>query len=343
MSEIDPTVNQAALIAAEVIESELQEGFLREVAAAKVDELPTDALTHEIASIIVPEPTPVAGSGVVLEPRWELVSGAEAAEAVRAATLQNEPRVLSVAQRVGMRLLTDEVRETEAYETIDPDRALFMVEGGANKTSIVRRGVALQGMRHVYGADLAGRELFQFGSGREIPPVRNGAPNKEHEVIRSVTDGLFSEDVTFTEFDANKATAIEDGYELSDIPSLDTAGVSQSEIMVHRQSRRPFLHLVQPRGPRFDEALTSLNVAGRQLVVATNGQYRPKHVLQSALWAQEQGIDNLSVVALGDEPGDVYRYALGNVVTPNRPASAYVNEMVVLWRLANRLLANRTA
>lgn len=342
MSEFDPSIVQAATLAADVISQELREGFLRDIAAAKVADLPDNVTPTEVAGIIVPEST--AADGVILEPRWTLVAQAEAHEAVRAATAEQESKIHTVASWVGMRLLsTDGERQAEATGDIDPQRAVFIVEGGANKTSVVRRDVALGAMRTIYGNDTRNQQMYQFGSGRKITPERNGEPNKEHQVIMSLTSGLLEPDETFTEFDANFATAIEDDYEIvqNNPPASLVKQAARHEVLLHR-NHRPTLHLVQPAGPGLEGGLEALDLTDRQLVIATNGQYRPKDRLQSALWAHNRGMEAPSVVALGDEPGDVYSYLPGRIEVPNRPASAYVNELVILWRLANRVLAQRS-
>lgn len=341
MSEFSRDIRFEAAQAWEVLDHELEQGLLRDIAAARVEELPEDATKHEVADIILPDPG--ASSEEALEPRWTLVDRAEANEAVRAVTLEHQDRIFGVANELGMRLVSGSgIRLSETVDDIQPGRAMFVVEGGANKTSIVRRGVAQKVITAVYGHKSVGVRVYQFGSDRQIAPERNGAPNKEHEVIRSLTDE-FAPDEPFTEFDANLATALEEGYDfvsLDQTTDAEMAGRVQNHMLVKSQFS-PWLHMVQPKGKGLEGALDTLPITSHgQIVVATNGQYRPKARLQTALWAKRRKLDNVSILAAGDEPGDVFPYSRGDVTVPDRPASAYVNEMVVLWRLANKVLAS---
>lgn len=340
MPELSSDMQQVAYVAANV-ERELRPGgFLSDVARAKVEPLADDATAREVAEIIVPEPAPQPQSGVVLEPRWTLVDEVEAARAVRTANAINSDRILSLAVCLGMRNLINEERIPEDVAWIDPMQAFFVVEGGGNKTSVVRRGVAIVAMHQLFGDKLSNHDLYQIGSGRIIPSVRNDRPNPEHKIIRELA-GEFLPEAAFTEFDGNLATALADGYELVDIADVhDDELVSRQLTLEHVDTEHPRLTLVKPTGPRLEEALDALrhSVEGKQLVIATNGQYRPKDVYQAELWARDRGVDMMSVVTLGDEPGDAFAFKDGEIVVPNRPEAAYINDMVVLWRLANKRL-----
>jgi hypothetical protein len=98
----------------------------------------------------------------------------------------------------------------------------------------------------------------------------------------------------------------------------------------------PDLTLIEPTKGTFAgglDAVQSIETAkgrdmnGRQLVVGTNGQYRPMAELQATEWAQGQGLDMLHPVALGDEPGDEVRFGEQVFTTANRPAILYANEL----------------
>lgn len=341
MTQISSDIRHEAAKAWEIIGNELEQGSLHAIAAARVEELPENVTEQEVADIVLPDPND--GTEAALEPRWTLVDRAEAHNAVREVTQEQQDRIFGVANELGMRLLSGTgARLGEGVDEIEPGRAKFVVEGGANKTSIVRRGVAEKAIQAAYGPKSLAVRVYQFGSDRQIAPERNGAPNKEHEVIRSLTDE-FAPDEPFTEFDANLATALEDGYDFVSLDNTTDAEMAervQNHMLVKSQFS-PWLHLVQPKGKGLEGALDTLPITSHeQIVVATNGQYRPKARLQTALWAKRRKLDNMSILAIGDEPGDVFPYSRGDVTVPDRPASAYVNEMVVLWRLANKVLAS---
>jgi hypothetical protein len=46
----------------------------------------------------------------------------------------------------------------------------------------------------------------------------------------------------------------------------------------------------------------------------------------------------LPTISLGDELGDSFPFGDGEVVVPNRPEAAYINELVILYRLAMKCL-----
>jgi hypothetical protein len=76
---------------------------------------------------------------------------------------------------------------------------------------------------------------------------------------------------------------------------------------------------------------------GKQFVIATNGQYRPKDEAQASQWADAHSeLQMLAPVAIGDEPGYNVEHDGKTISTANRPATAYANEIVVLQRLLNR-------
>ncbi|HEY4963468.1 MAG TPA: hypothetical protein VIH90_02100 [Candidatus Saccharimonadales bacterium] len=337
-------VSEVAYTAA-VIENQLRGGFLRDVAASKVDAIPELATVTDITEIVLPEPAPRPESGVVLEPRWALLVGNEAAAAVKAVNLANSDNILATAVNLGLRKLIDGQRLPEDVAKIDPERAIFVVEGGGNKTSVVRRGVAIKAMHELYGDDLSAVDLYQFGGGRAIDPVRTDQkPNAEHKTIRDLAGGFLPEG-TFTEFEANLATALADGYEISESEDASDDGlIAQKYTLLHANAGLPRLILIQPTGPRLEEALDGIKslLDNKQLVIATNGQYREKDLHQAEVWGESRGIDMLPVVSLGDEPGDSFQFAGGEIVVPDRAASVYINDLIVLWRLTTRRLPDNS-
>lgn len=331
---------------AAIIENELRGGFLQDIAATKVEILPENLTPREVAEIILPEPK----GGEPLEPRWTLVDAAETKEPTKIVIAANNEPIINTVKALELRKVVYGKRQPEDMGKIEREKATFLGESGANKTSIVRRRVAIKAMRELYGDDLSSRTLHQLGGGRVISPTREitqsdgtkkTVSNTEHKTIRDLAGEFLPTTGSFTEFDANLATALAEGYEISMIYDPIDALVVRKIELTNTDSVYPKLVLIQPAGKGgleagFD-AMRPL-IEGRQLVITTNGQYRQKDIYQAGLWAEENGIEMLPPVALGDEPGDQFPFRDGEIVVPNRPEAAYINELIILWRLAMKRL-----
>jgi hypothetical protein len=283
----------------------------------------------------------------VLPPRGVMV---QELETVRDVIAAEADAILALTDMLGNK----RVGETEDYSGIDIFKAMFVAEGGANKTSVVRRAVAEKAMRAVRGnASLINDILYQFGSDRLIAPLvqdkKNGGmiPNAEFDTIRSLAPNL-PEGIAFTEFDANYATAVADGYFLvanwESQPNRDES--IQTITLQHPNPSRPTLCLVKPVGKGFSGALETLarieNITSRQIVVASNGQYRAKNqVVLQRFTDRHPELQLYPGVAIGDEPGDVAPFAGGHIMTPPRPLGAYVNELPIYYRAAKAWLLER--
>jgi hypothetical protein len=335
---------------AAIIEDQLRAGFFVDIASAKVDVLPENLTPREVAEVILPEPK----GSEVLEPRWTLVDKAEAAEATKIAIAANGERIISTIEALSLRKLVNGERQAETINKIDPEKAIFVVEGGANKTSVVRRGVAVKAMHEVYGDNLSSRTLYQLGGERMIAPTREvtkpdgtkeTVANAEHKIIRDLAGDFLPAEDAFTEFDANLATALAEGYEISTTyDTSDNDTISRKLELTHANSTHPRLVLIQPAGKGLEAGFNALKseTEDNQLVISTNGQYREKDMYQAEMWAKANDIKILSAVAVGDEPGDRFPFLDGEVVVPNRPEAAYINELVVLYRLAMKRLPDTT-
>jgi hypothetical protein len=317
------------------------QGVLGRIAAAGLSE-PYTLSRQEAADVILPP----RQSGGFYQPRFVLIENTP--PVLKDAAEANSDEVLNLANQVGMTKTGEQVQADIAK--IDPEKADFVVEGGANRTSVVRRSLAVQAMRGVYGKDIEDNMLYQFGSGRAIPQVKNDKPNPEYEIAKEIAGDHISEN-ELTEFDLNKASALQDGYEVffdgntglegDDIPYIE-------RLVLMSKAGSPTLVLLQPvvNTNGFKDGITALqafladsgdSLNGTQLVVATNGQYRPKDEFQATQWARENGIEwGAAPVLLGDEPGYTVNHNGRDIVTANRQPMAYVNEMVILQRLANQ-------
>jgi hypothetical protein len=289
--------------------------------------------------------------GKSLNPRWQLVE--ELKKVTEAGEWQADIRVAAMA--------TGMCRKGghEDYSAIDPQKAVFVVEGGANKTSVVRRGVAEKALHVLYGEDISDHRVYQLGGNRVIEPVRaDGSPNPEHDIVRKLIGdtlpkdeavqklvGDFSPDDSFTEFQANLATALVDGYTVVSVAG-PRPEVGQTVTLAHADTKRPRLVQVQPTGVGLEggfNAVAALEVPlDRQFVIATNGQYRPKDMLQAAAWVTKNDIPMTPAVAIGDETDEKFRFRQGDIVTPGRPPAAYINELALYGRQTAESLAPKT-
>jgi hypothetical protein len=347
MSEF-PSSSQAEVEIAHtaaIIEDQLRVGFFVDIASAKVDVLPENLTPQEVAEVILPEPK----GSAVLEPRWTLVDKAEAAEPTKTAIAVNGESIISTVEALSLRKLVNGERQAEDIK-IDPEKAIFIVEGGANKTSVVRRGVAVKAMHELYGDDLSSKTLYQLGGERIISPTREVSKpdgtketmaNAEHKTILDLAGDFLPAEGAFTEFDANLATALAEGYEISTTyDTSDDDAVSRKLELTHADTAHPRLVLIQPAGKGLEAGFDALKseIEDDQLVISTNGQYREKDVYQAEMWAKANGIGMLPTISLGDEPGDSFPFGDSEVVVPNRPEAAYINELVILYRLAMKRL-----
>jgi hypothetical protein len=306
-----------------------ENGFMDSIAQTALEE-PVTLTSTEIADIIVPRPP----TGESLPERWQLLVDAKSHMSETAA--QHEDDILVAASRTGMR--HDEALSESDLVRIQPDAAIWTVEGGANRTSIVRRTLAIQAMQRIYGEDVSSRTLFQFGGGRPIPREKNGKPNPEMTIAREIAPDFLPSDDSLVEFGLNLASALQSGYE---VINDERDGSAAERLVFLYQAGFPELVLVYPhkteKGGLEDgfSAIAGLvgSLEGRQFVIATNGQYRPKDEAQADQWAKAHDLDMLPPVALGDEPGYSVNHKGQEITTAKRGPMVYVNEFVVLQRL----------
>ena len=301
----------------------------------------TELSPAEVADIIAPPTVP--GESTV---RWQLQ--ADAPEQKKAIIAAHQPEILQTAGILTMRRdQTVELGELE--EKIDPKNAVWVVEGGGNKTSVVRRELGAQAMRLLYRANVDTQTMFQFGSGsRMIERTWGGLDNPEFKVAGDITGRYMPDGDSFSEFELNIATAKQAGYRVGRTVPVGDEAPSVEAITYADKSYYPFLMMVQPNittEGALQSGLTALHeqffkksggLAARQLVIVSNGQYRPKDEAQAAEWADDHDVELDSVVALGDEPGFAVDHANDTLVTLERSALAYAQEMAILYRLLTR-------
>jgi hypothetical protein len=306
-------------------------GGVMEVIARSAVGPEAELTPDEIPNVILP---PKDGP---LPPRWQLIADAKT-HIVETAKQQSEA-VYHLAEQLGMR--HPEALSSAELDRILPAHALWVAEGGANRTSVVRRGLALEAMERVYGLAAETQVLYQFGSDRRIPQMKTDPqtklvkPNPEYAVAREIAGDCLPEGGELTEFGLNLASALQSGYQVVDTYQ------SQAEPRILRLVRggSPALVLIQPLVDRsgLEDGFSAVpelagSLAGCQFVIATNGQYRPKDELQAAHWAAEHEVDMLPAVVLGDEPGYTVPHAGRELVTGDRGPMVYVNEIAILGR-----------
>jgi hypothetical protein len=276
--------------------------------------------------------------------RWELLEGAK--EIIKAGSMAETEAIYQLAEFLDIRK-PESISESDIAR-IDPQKAVWMAEGGANRTSVVRRQLAFEAIQKIYGEQAPEQAVYQFGSDRAIPRQRNDQPNAEYSIAQEIAGDFLPKDDSLTEFDLNVASAQQAGYELVKEMPQDSTPQSIERLIVLQKTASPRLVMVQPKkdkgglvdGIHAAHELVSAEQAGMflaepyfQPVIATNGQYRAKDEHQAVEWSHSQGIAILPPVALGDEPGFSVRHNGKEIVTAERPPMVYVNEMVILHRL----------
>jgi hypothetical protein len=315
-------------------------GVLHEVAQAALSEQ-ADLVPDDVAEIIMPKKQP----GEAKEARWQLVEGSKGA--IKIAAEENTEAIMSLAEQLDMR--KEEPLPEDDLARISKGNDIWMIEGGANRTSVVRRQLALDALNRLYDEEaLFETPVYQLGSDRAIPKERLShsgevKENPEYKIAREIAGEYLPEDDSLTEYGLNVATAKQAGFTVqevaSPVPQLERMAVATKE-------GEPTIFLVQPlkqKGALSDgiSAVMSYSNAGGwrpyQPVIVTNGQYRPKAELQVSKWSQQDlpvgTADMISPVVLGDEPGYTVTHRGQEIVTANRGPLIYLNEAVVLHRL----------
>jgi hypothetical protein len=310
-------------------------GILYEIAQTALDE-PIDLTPQEAGDVILKRKSQ---GGEPIEARWQLLEEADK-KIVDTANL-HVTAIYELAEQFGNR--KSESLPDEELAKIDLEMSIWTVESGANRTSVVRRQLAIDAMYKIYGPDnLEDKTLFQFGGPGVVPYLRaDESVNPAHAFAQEVAPDFLTEGNDFTEFDLNLATALQSGYEvLEDI----TDGIVANRVVMLRKAGNPQLILMQPKKTELgglDDGFTAVanylgsqNMAGKQLVISTNGQYRLKDELQARRWASTHDVNMLPAVALGDEPGYVVSHNGNNLTTANRAPIVYLNDFIVLSRMA---------
>ena len=346
MSEFTASPDYLKERAAEVQRALSPGGVLNTIASEAIS---TDAeiTSSEAADIIMPPKQP----GDNYEARWELVEGAS--EVIKSAAETRKEEIYWLAERLHM-LKSESIDEADLAR-IDKQSAVWMVEGGANRTSVVRRELAIEAMRQIYGEQASWQDIFQFGSDRPIPRQREVDGeirlNAEFAVAQEIAPDFISDDFILTEFHLNVVSAMQAGYQKEEHwQSVNNRDIIEN-LVVLTKADSPRLLMIQPKKVKGglvdginavyekimrDTAGTFVAEPHFQPVIATNGQYRAKDELQADVWAKEKGINILPPVALGDEPGYTVEHSGRQIVTAERAPMAYVNETVVLHRLQDK-------
>jgi hypothetical protein len=205
-------------------------GVMNEIAKVAIELSPA-----ETAEIILPEPT----EGEPLDPRFQLVDNAK--DSIKSAAGERESELLSLATRLDMR--REESLSDIDIARIHPDDAIWVVEGGANRTSVVRRQLAIEAMQRIYGDEIVEHTLYQFGSDRKVEPEKNGKPNPEYRVVQEIAGNFLPHKEFWTEFDVNLASALQNGFEIE----ADDVGGSIANLVVRlRKEGAPELVLLEP-------------------------------------------------------------------------------------------------
>jgi hypothetical protein len=333
MSELDRNPDRIEQRTALVEAALAPGGLLYKIAtAAVIDQV--ELAPSDVADILMPPRKP----GEDYKPRWDLVENSP--QIVKTAAAEHQPELLELAEALDLRKGTSIDEQTTAM--IDGEKAIWVVEGGANRTSVVRRQLTVEAMQQVYGDSLAEGTIYQLGSGRKIPKEREKdgkmVANAEYAIAQEIS-GEYLPHGDLTEFELNLAGAKQAGFEVkADAQEPIIPSVERYVRMI--KAGLPELVLIQPESAARGlvdgfEAVKSLAQLEQdfQLVVATNGQYRAKDELQADKWAKENGLATLSPVVIGDEPGFTVEHNGKEIITGERGPGIYLTEIVVLHRL----------
>jgi hypothetical protein len=325
---------------AAITESALTKNGLLNRLAMSAEVSGVELSTKDVADIILPPKQPNED----YQARWELLEGAPGL--IKEAATASQEEVFLLAKELDLRK-DRSVDETD-IERIDPEKSIWMIEGGANRTSVVRRQLAIEAIQAVYGERAGEQNVYQFGSDRPIPKERNGQPNAEYLIAGEIAGSFLPKEDSLTEFDLNVASAIASGYARFESVNGHPDLVDRLALLIKKDL--PRLVMVQPKkneGGLVDGINALYEMIMRenaglfvaephfQPVIATNGQYRAKDELQADKWARKSGYNILPPVALGDEPGYKVQHNGKEIVTAERAPMAYINEIVVLHRLSN--------
>lgn len=339
MSEFAKETSITELRAAHAEHAHRPGGLLHDIARS-AEANGVELLPKDVADIILPPKQP----DQKYQARWELLEGAPGLIKETAAARQEE--TYSLAQTLDLR--KDQSIDGSDIRRIDADKAVWMIEGGANRTSVVRRQLAIEAMHEIYGEQVAEQVVYQFGADRPIPKERNGSPNAEYAIAMEIALDYLPTGRELTEFDLNLASAQQAGYEKLEgfngnpdpdiIERLEILGKEDSPRLVMIQPKKVKGGLVDGINAVHEMILreaTGTFVAEPhfQPVIFTNGQYRAKDEHQAVGWAAGAGHDILPPVAIGDEPGYTVEHNGRQIVTAERAPMVYVNEMVILHRL----------
>src|SRR6266540_3937453 len=282
-------------------------GVLYDIAVAKAGSAEAGYTAEEVFDIVVPPKTP--GS---LPTRWELHDNA--AVQAKEAAAQRADDIMTAAHQLRLRR-----QGAPDYSAVQPGEAVVVAPDGARATSVVRRSVAAQAI------------------------AAAGITNPEHQALRGMA-GDYLPKGSFTAFDANLATALQEGYDISWITPSPTPRAERVVELAHPDdAKHPPVVQVLPEEAGLTggltaieslEAVQSRSLQGRQLVIAHNGQYVPMAELQAQEWSEANQMNMLPPVAFGDEPGDRTAFGEETITTAQRAPLIYVHEMALLGRRA---------
>lgn len=307
-----------------------QAGLATPEGSAAYDLTPTEA-----AEILLPTPD---GE---LDPRFELLDNTKAA--ITEAANQRADQILAFAEQLGMR--QPESISDANVSKIDAHNAIWVVGGAANRTSVVRRQLAIDAMRTVYPQGVGDKYLYQFASSRPISKHRaDGSGNPEHKVALEIA-GDFLPDTDITEYDVSLASALQADYRI-DTQVYRTR--DQASVYLTKAGNYPTIHLICPPETAVPKDKSGLEAGltvldnlvlivdekqHAQVVTSTNGQYRPKEQRQVARWAANHDVELQPTVVLGDEAGYQVEHNDQTYTTGERKPMAYVLEAIVLSRM----------
>lgn len=273
-------------------------------------------------------------------PRWQLIEGAPQQKVALYEARRDE--IFRTAQEVG--ILQDASLPESVLCRIDPSRAVWVVEGGANKTHIVRPELAFSAMDKL-GIEKE-RTIFEINSDRAIPKTRaDGTDNPEYKIAMGLAPDYLTDGDGLTEFGVKYAIALQQGYEV--MSDVRTDGLARVLRLEKEGTKRTIILPLQQGEQGVEAGLTVVDallrlegddgLEGRQVIGVTNGQYRTKLALQVRHWAKRHATAIDGAVTLGDEAGFTVDHLGQSHTTAARGPVLYANEIIIVDRLRREL------
>jgi hypothetical protein len=334
----------------DLLQREIQpDGLLGDIAMTLVERQDDERLDSSRA--VVDAINPPKSADQPEEPRWRRLE--DAGKLLQKVANERREDIMSLGEALD--IAPTETLPQSKLAKVDPTIVEFIADGGANAQGLVRPNMLEQAAIHLGAPTSVVRVL---GGARRIDPTYEDPKthqmkqNAEHAKIRELAPDFAVEDTQIEHYN-NVALARQAGFTIGwRNGELDPSGAAYVTSL--HAPYRPLRECVNPVEVKEDDialnaGLTAIHkmlpyrgdrqgLTGKQLVIATNGQYSMQRELFAREWARKHGVElGGETVVLGDAPGwrTPHKEAKGGfVATANRTPLAILNEITVTGRWA---------